>query len=300
MCGRPSKASAGRPAAHPGPVDVGVAVVARVPLRAARAQSRVVAFQYIGTAVYILERMPQPYCGSTRRRQPDSPSADGCGSSAPTACSPSSPSSPGTPTASGSTRWPARSAVPSRPCTARWRRCAGRLRQPGRPRPLPARRRVPAACLRPSRGASRPRARAAGAARRWPRRFGETVHYAVLDGREVVYRAKVDPPAGAVRLTSTIGGRNPAHCTAVGKLLLAYALPDERPSRAWVARAPLERRTPHTVVTATGRHRRARADPRARLRARRPGERAGHQLPRRAGLPDLATTRRAARSASAR
>src|SRR3954468_10869575 len=55
-------------------------------------------------------------------------------------------------------------------------------------------------------------------------RFGETAHSAVLDGREVVYRAKVDPPTGAVRLTSTIGGRNPAHATAVGKLLLAYRL----------------------------------------------------------------------------
>lgn len=26
-------------------------------------------------------------------------------------------------------------------------------------------------------------------------RFGETAHYAILDGREVVYRAKVDPPS---------------------------------------------------------------------------------------------------------
>jgi IclR family transcriptional regulator, acetate operon repressor len=41
-------------------------------------------------------------------------------------------------------------------------------------------------------------------------RYGETVHYAVLDGAEVVYRAKVDPPRGAVRLTSVVGGRNPA------------------------------------------------------------------------------------------
>ena len=31
-------------------------------------------------------------------------------------------------------------------------------------------------------------------------RYGETTHYAVLDGREVVYRAKTDPPHGAVRL----------------------------------------------------------------------------------------------------
>ncbi|MEU4550311.1 IclR family transcriptional regulator [Nonomuraea dietziae] len=81
-------------------------------------------------------------------------------------------------------------------------------------------------------------------------RFGETAHYAVLDGREVVYRAKVDPPSGAVRLTSTVGGRNPAHNTGVGKLLLAWALPDDAAVTAWVDQAPLERRTPRTKVSA--------------------------------------------------
>lgn len=79
-------------------------------------------------------------------------------------------------------------------------------------------------------------------------RFGETAHYAVLDGAEVVYRAKVDPPAGAVRLTSTIGGRNPAHCTAVGKLLLAARLPDDDAVARWVAEHGLAPRTARTVV----------------------------------------------------
>jgi IclR family acetate operon transcriptional repressor len=81
-------------------------------------------------------------------------------------------------------------------------------------------------------------------------RYGETAHYAVLDGRSVVYRAKVDPRAGAVTLTSTIGGRNPAHCTAVGKLLLSYALPDDAAVAGWVDDAPLDGRTPHTLTTA--------------------------------------------------
>lgn len=81
-------------------------------------------------------------------------------------------------------------------------------------------------------------------------RFGETAHYAVLEGSEVVYRAKVDPPAGAVRLTSTIGGRNPAHCTGVGKLLLAYQLMDDDAARAWVRSHRLERRTEHTITDA--------------------------------------------------
>jgi IclR family acetate operon transcriptional repressor len=80
--------------------------------------------------------------------------------------------------------------------------------------------------------------------------YGETAHYAVLDGDTVVYRAKIDPPRGAVRLTSTVGGRNPAHCTAVGKLLLAYALPDDEAVRAWVGDRRLERRTGRTLTTA--------------------------------------------------
>jgi DNA-binding IclR family transcriptional regulator len=83
-------------------------------------------------------------------------------------------------------------------------------------------------------------------------RYGETAHYAVLDGDTVVYRSKVDPPQGAVRLTSTIGGRNPAHCTAVGKLLLSYELPDEAAVRAWVGDRTLEARTARTVTTAAG------------------------------------------------
>jgi len=80
-------------------------------------------------------------------------------------------------------------------------------------------------------------------------RHGETVHYAVLDGRSVVYRAKVDPPAGAIKLTSMVGGRNPAHATGVGKLLLSYQLLDEETVRAWVGDHPLERPTERTIAT---------------------------------------------------
>ncbi|MFF5494078.1 IclR family transcriptional regulator [Streptomyces aquilus] len=86
-------------------------------------------------------------------------------------------------------------------------------------------------------------------------RFGETAHYAVLDGREVVYRAKVDPPTGAVRLTSTVGGRNPAHATGVGKVLLAHELDTLDAVRQWIGGTPLERRTPHTLCTAEELHR---------------------------------------------
>src|SRR3954454_1918753 len=86
-------------------------------------------------------------------------------------------------------------------------------------------------------------------------RFGETAHYAVLDGRDVVYRAKVDPPTGGVRLTSVIGGRNPAHCTGVGKMLLAGALPTLEAVKSWVGDQPLAARTPNTLRSAAALHR---------------------------------------------
>ena len=74
--------------------------------------------------------------------------------------------------------------------------------------------------------------------------YGETAHYAVLSGTDIVYRAKMDPPQGAVRLTSVIGGRNGAYSTAVGKVLLGF-LPDPLDPFDF----PLEQKTPHTLVT---------------------------------------------------
>lgn len=82
------------------------------------------------------------------------------------------------------------------------------------------------------------------------RRFGETVHFAILSGRSVIYRSKVDPTADALQLTSVVGGRNPAYCTGVGKMLLSYALPDDRAVREWVGTSELPRRTDRTLTSA--------------------------------------------------
>ncbi|WP_247046279.1 IclR family transcriptional regulator [Arthrobacter rhizosphaerae] len=79
--------------------------------------------------------------------------------------------------------------------------------------------------------------------------YGETAHYAVLVGTEVVYRAKVDPPIGSVRLTSEVGGRNPAHRTAVGKMLLSHELHSEAELAKWLNGQPLEARTPNSIIT---------------------------------------------------
>jgi DNA-binding IclR family transcriptional regulator len=61
-------------------------------------------------------------------------------------------------------------------------------------------------------------------------RCDETVHIAVLEGRDVFYIAKVDS-TNALRLVSAIGRRLPAHCTAVGKMLLSGLTDEELEER---------------------------------------------------------------------
>lgn len=54
-------------------------------------------------------------------------------------------------------------------------------------------------------------------------KLGATTHVAILDGDDVVYVAKQDPPTTAIRLASWVGARLPAAQTAVGKIQLAYS-----------------------------------------------------------------------------
>ncbi len=59
-------------------------------------------------------------------------------------------------------------------------------------------------------------------------RTKETVHLVILDQNEIVYLEKVetDQSTSGLRMASRVGSRNPAHCCAVGKVLLAH-LPEE-------------------------------------------------------------------------
>jgi DNA-binding IclR family transcriptional regulator len=75
-------------------------------------------------------------------------------------------------------------------------------------------------------------------------RTQETVHLGVLEGAEVVYVAKLGSHRQAAT-PSRVGGRMPAHCTALGKAMLAHA---GKATRDSVLGGPLERRTPRTVV----------------------------------------------------
>lgn len=74
---------------------------------------------------------------------------------------------------------------------------------------------------------------------------GETIHLAVLEGREIVYIDKFDSPL-PVAAYSRIGGRAPAHCVASGKALLAAARLDDAALAALLG--PLAAHTPHTLT----------------------------------------------------
>jgi len=77
----------------------------------------------------------------------------------------------------------------------------------------------------------------------------ESVHLCILDHctMEVIYLEKLEglEPIGPMR--SRVGGRAPAHCTGVGKALLAHCDPDE--VSAFFSRHGISRYTPRTVAS---------------------------------------------------
>ncbi len=79
------------------------------------------------------------------------------------------------------------------------------------------------------------------------RACGETVHLAILDEGEVVYIDKIESTR-RVRMYSQVGRRAPAHCTGLGKALLAalpYGLLDQA-----LQRRGLRRYTARTITSA--------------------------------------------------
>jgi IclR family KDG regulon transcriptional repressor len=77
----------------------------------------------------------------------------------------------------------------------------------------------------------------------------EAVHVAVLDGADVVYLVKADS-THPVRMVSGVGLRLPAHCTAVGKVLLASL--DRAALDAVLAKGPLPGMTPDSITDPDG------------------------------------------------
>ncbi len=78
----------------------------------------------------------------------------------------------------------------------------------------------------------------------------ETIHLAVLDGHQVLYVEKISGHARAA-IPTRVGGRMPAHCTGVGKILLAWARTEVTEA---VLDAGLAARTATTITDAQRLH----------------------------------------------
>lgn len=69
---------------------------------------------------------------------------------------------------------------------------------------------------------------------------------ATLDGHEVVYILRV--PVRRAMITLNVGSRLPAHATSLGKALVAFS--DDETISQFLAAAPFEALTPHTITEA--------------------------------------------------
>jgi IclR family KDG regulon transcriptional repressor len=78
------------------------------------------------------------------------------------------------------------------------------------------------------------------------REVGETVFMGILDGYDLVYIDHVDSLDHSLRMTPQIGRRQDAHCTAMGKVLLAYLEPARL--KEFLARSRLPKRTKDTIT----------------------------------------------------
>ncbi len=76
---------------------------------------------------------------------------------------------------------------------------------------------------------------------------GETVHLGILDEMEVVYLEKLHGHHAIGLMSSRVGGRSPAHCTGLGKVLLAHC--DPQAARRYFEVQGLKRYTSKTLHT---------------------------------------------------
>jgi IclR family acetate operon transcriptional repressor len=76
-------------------------------------------------------------------------------------------------------------------------------------------------------------------------RTRETVHLAALDGRNIIYLEKLEGLHAIGLMSSRVGRTAPAHCTALGRVLLAF----NPRAAAEIVKSPLEAPTPRTVTS---------------------------------------------------
>ena len=77
--------------------------------------------------------------------------------------------------------------------------------------------------------------------------IGETANIGTLDGGDIVYLDRVEAKHWPLRLNFHIGSRVPLHCTAIGKLFLAYMPEHQR--NALLGMLDLHHFTPHTIAS---------------------------------------------------
>jgi IclR family transcriptional regulator, KDG regulon repressor len=88
---------------------------------------------------------------------------------------------------------------------------------------------------------------AQNAAREAAAEVRETAHVAVLDGDHVIWIARAESPQPSpIRIFSYVGGREPAHVSALGKCLLSDLTLEELKER--LGDGPLEVLTPNTIA----------------------------------------------------
>jgi DNA-binding IclR family transcriptional regulator len=75
-----------------------------------------------------------------------------------------------------------------------------------------------------------------------------TLHLAILDGTDVLYVERRESPQ-AMKVFSRVGGRNAAHVTSTGKVLLAHLPPEEQ--QRLVDAMRLTRKTPYSITSRT-------------------------------------------------
>lgn len=96
--------------------------------------------------------------------------------------------------------------------------------------------------------AGRPGAGLTEGTRRWMGRlnaaFDEDINIAMLDGTQALYLDAI-PSTKVLSTQTTVGSRALAHCTAIGKCLLAQL--DDRVVLDRLGTGPYERRTPQTI-----------------------------------------------------
>lgn len=80
-------------------------------------------------------------------------------------------------------------------------------------------------------------------------KVNEVVHLGIIEGKEVVYLDKFNPPKRPFQLYSSIGKSAPIHCTGLGKAILAFLSKSRR--ERLIEEQELQRFTPQTITSSS-------------------------------------------------